>query len=75
MRPSNRHADNFVRRTFRPFEIGSTGNGRNPIFNGKAAAFMPWHEPDDASGVKSGSVRGPGEIPQAYSAGPGVTGT
>ena len=30
------------------FEIGSTGNGRNPIFNWKAAAFARWHEPDDA---------------------------
>ena len=29
-------------------EIGSTGNGRNPIFNWKAAAFARWHEPDDA---------------------------
>ena len=29
--------------------LGSTGNGRNPMFNGrKAAAFVRWHEPDDA---------------------------
>ena len=28
---------------------GSTGNGRNPVINGrKAAAFAWWHEPDDA---------------------------
>jgi hypothetical protein len=30
------------------FEIGSTGNGKNPIFNGRRAAFVRWHEPDDA---------------------------
>ena len=28
--------------------LGSTGDGRNPMFKGKAAAFVRWHEPDDA---------------------------
>ena len=28
--------------------LGSTGDGRNPMFKGKAAAFARWHEPDDA---------------------------
>ena len=28
--------------------IGSTGNGRNPVYKWKAAAFVRWHEPDDA---------------------------
>jgi hypothetical protein len=28
--------------------LGSTGNGRNPKFQRKAAAFARWHEPDDA---------------------------
>ena len=40
--------------------IGSTGNGRNPILEWKAAAFARWHEPDDARVSKSGSVRGSG---------------
>ena len=30
-------------------ELGSTGHtGRNPNVQRKAAAFMRWHEPDDA---------------------------
>ena len=24
------------------------GNGRNPVYKWKAAAFVRWHEPDDA---------------------------
>jgi hypothetical protein len=28
--------------------LGSTGNGRSPIVQWKAAAFVRWHEPDDA---------------------------
>ena len=28
--------------------LGSTGDGRNPMFKWKAAAFVRWHEPDDA---------------------------
>ena len=28
--------------------LGSTGDGRNSMFKGKAAAFARWHEPDDA---------------------------
>src|ERR1700758_907630 len=28
--------------------IGSTGNGRNLVYKWKAAAFVRWHEPDDA---------------------------
>ena len=42
------------------FEIGSTGNGRNPIFQWKAAAFVRWHEPDDARVSSPESVRGSG---------------
>jgi len=34
-----------------------------PDVEWKAAAFTRWHEPDDAESVKSGSVRGSGEIP------------
>src|SRR5215468_689787 len=30
--------------------LGSTGNGRNPMFKWKAAAFMRWHEPDESRG-------------------------
>jgi hypothetical protein len=41
--------------------VGSepTGNRRSSNSQRRAAAFMRWHEPDDAS-VKSGSVRGLG---------------
>jgi hypothetical protein len=47
--------------------LGSTGNGRNPMFNGKAAAFVRWHEPYDARvsspdlwlGVKFPGLLGP----------------
>jgi hypothetical protein len=28
--------------------LGSTGNGREPDVQWKAAAFARWHEPDDA---------------------------
>src|ERR1700738_3278764 len=40
--------------------LGSTGNGKNPILEWKAAAFARWREPDDARVSKSGSVRGSG---------------
>jgi hypothetical protein len=30
--------------------FGSTGNGRNPIIEWKAAAFAWWHEPDESRG-------------------------
>ena len=32
--------------------IGSTGNGRNPIVQWKAAAFVRWHEPDKSRGSR-----------------------
>src|SRR6478736_2269470 len=53
--------------------LGSTGNGRNPMFKWKAAAFARWHEPDDArvSSPVLGEARG--EIPRAYSATAGIT--
>jgi len=41
-------------------EIGSTGNGRSPIFKWKAAAFKRWHEPDDARVSSPESVRDSG---------------
>ena len=42
------------------FESGSTGNGKNPVFKWKAAAFARWHEPDDARVSSPESVRGSG---------------
>jgi hypothetical protein len=42
------------------FGIGSTGNGKNPVFEWKAAAFARWHEPDDARVSSPESVRGSG---------------
>jgi len=42
------------------FGIGSTGNGKNPVFKWKAAAFARWHEPDDARVSSPESVRGSG---------------
>ena len=29
-------------------ELGSTGNGRSPMVQWKAAAFVRWHEPDES---------------------------
>src|ERR1700693_4952906 len=43
-------------------ELGPTGlyPGRSPKFQRKAAAFMRWHEPDDARVSSPESVRGSG---------------
>ena len=32
--------------------LGSTGDGRNPMFKRKAAAFVRWHEPDESRGSR-----------------------
>ena len=50
-------------------ELGSTGHtGRNPNVQRKAAAFMRWHEPDDARVSSPDLSAARGEIPRADSA-------
>ena len=41
-------------------DLGQLVRREEPFVQRKAAAFARWHEPDDARGIKSGSVRGSG---------------
>src|ERR1700724_3004526 len=50
-------------------ELGPTGHaGRSPKVQRKAAAFVRWHEPDDARVISPVLTESRGEIPLPYSA-------
>ena len=41
-----------VERREQVIAIGSTGNGRSPTIQWKAAVFVRWHEPDESRGSR-----------------------
>jgi hypothetical protein len=49
-------------------DVGQLVRREEPFVQWKAAAFVRWHEPDDARVSSPESVRGSGCNPRAYSA-------